>query len=152
LGFEDQTATPPDTGLKAFELDTPNPRQWDSSPIPDRRLLEFGRRLNEMTDSVTPDRAELDMTHGIMLKMGRPLTGTVAQREFDGKKAYCIRGDNLPIICLAKDTTQEAVKQMAALAQARLIFGQERLADMTVLTNAKLSLKSGNTVPVHHVS
>jgi adenine-specific DNA-methyltransferase len=142
LDFEDQAAKPLDTGFKVFKLDTSNLKQWDSSPIPDRSLLEFERRLNEMMDSVKPDRTELNMIYEVMLKMGRPLTETVTPREFDGKKAYSIREDNLLIICLAKDINQEAVKQMAALAPARLIFGQECFADMTALSNAKLYLRN----------
>jgi adenine-specific DNA-methyltransferase len=142
LDFEGQAAEPLDTGFKVFKLDTSNLKQWDSSPIHDRSLLEFELRLNEMMDSVKPDRTELDMIYEVMLKIGRPLTETVTPREFDGKKAYCIREDNLLVICLAKDISQEAVKQMAALAPARLIFGQECFADMSALSNAKLYLRN----------
>jgi adenine-specific DNA-methyltransferase len=95
-----------------------------------------------MMDSVKPDRSESDMIYEVMLKMGRPLTETVTSRDFDGKLAYLIRKDALLIICLAQDITQEAVQQMADLAPARLIFGQECFADLTALSNAKLFLRN----------
>lgn len=142
LNLEGKAPQPLDTGFKVFKLDSSNLKQWDSSPIPDRSVLEFERRLNEMMDSVKPDRGDLDMVYEVMLKMGRPLTETVTRLDFGGKTAYSIREDVLLIICLAKNISTETVKEMAALAPARLIFGQECFADMTELSNAKLFLRN----------
>ena len=130
-----------DFGFKVFKLDSSNLETWDPSPITSDQLPLLEERLNRMTARVKADRSDLDMVYEIMLKQGIPLTESIAALEIEGFIVYSVREDSLLLICLEKDLSTEAVKQMAALAPARIIFGQECFPDMTGMSNAKLSLR-----------
>ncbi|UQZ90634.1 site-specific DNA-methyltransferase [Deltaproteobacteria bacterium Smac51] len=141
LDFDGEGKPEPDTGFKVFKLDGSNLETWDPSPITSDQLPLLEERLNRMTERVKPDRTDLDMVYEIMLKQGLPLTESVMPLDIEGFTVYSVREDSLLLVCLEKDLSTEAVKQMAALAPARIIFGQDCFPDMTAMSNAKLSLR-----------
>jgi len=141
LDFDGPAQPEPDIGFKVFKLDSSNLEIWDPSPVKDEQLSLLEERLNRMTDRAKPGRSALDLVYEIMLKQGLPLTESVRVLDIEGYSVYSIREDSLLLICLEKDLSTEAVKQMAALAPGRIIFGQGCFGDMTAMSNAKLSLK-----------
>lgn len=136
-----EDAAPLDTGFRVFKLDTSNFRTWDASPVMEDDILMLESRINDMIDRVKPDRADLDMVFEIMLKLGIPLTESVTPLDFDGKTAYCVRDDCLVMVCLQDGITTEMVEQMAEYTPGRIVFGQNCFADVTAMSNAKLSLR-----------
>jgi len=134
-------SVPPDVGFRVFKLDTSNCRMWDNSPVAEKGLFELEQRINDMIDRVKPDRSDLDMVFEIMLKLGVPITESVAAVDIDGKTAYCVRDDCRLMVCLQDGITTEMVEKMAEYAPARIIFGQNCFADVTAMSNAKLTLR-----------
>ncbi|UQZ88018.1 site-specific DNA-methyltransferase [Deltaproteobacteria bacterium Smac51] len=141
LDFEGETKPDLDVGFKVFKLDSSNNQVWDTSPITSDQVPLLEERLNSMVERVKRDRTDLDMVYEIMLKLGIPLTESVTALDMDGKKIYSVREDSLILICLDKNITTETVEKMAALAPARIIFGQDCFPDVSALSNAKLSLR-----------
>ena len=129
-----------DTGFKVFKLDSSNCNTWNGTPVAGD-LLSFTNRLNSMIDRVKPDRTDLDMVYEIMLKMGVPLTYSVAAVNIGGKTAYSVGDDCLLLICLTNGITAELVEQMADYAPAKIILAEHGLADDTAMSNAHYILR-----------
>jgi len=132
-----EDSAPLDTGFRVFKLDTSNCRMWDNSPVMEDDLITLEERINNMIDRVKPDRSDLDMVFEVMLKLGVPLTESIAAVDIDGKTVYCVREDCLLMVCLQNGITTEMVEY----APARIIFGQNCFADVTAMSNAKLTLR-----------
>jgi len=141
---EDGAQTPPDVGFRLFKLDTSNIKKWDSTPInkPTTEQLELlAQRLNDMVDSVKPDRTNLDMVYEILLKLGNDLNEAVIPMEFDNVKAYAIGADCLFMICLDEGMTVEIAEQMAEYTPGIIVFADKCFADTTALANVDLALR-----------
>ena len=75
LKFGEEEKPLPDVGFKVFELDSSNLKTWDGTPVTNEaEQLEFINRLNDMLDTVKPDRTDHDMIYEIILKVGLLLT------------------------------------------------------------------------------
>ncbi len=129
---------PLDVGFRVFKLDTSNNRMWDGSPVMEDEIAKLEARLNSMIDRVKPDRSDLDMVFEIL---GIPLTESVTPVDISGKTAYSIREDCLVLVCLQEGITTEMVEQMADNTPGRIVFGQSCFADVTAMSNAKLTLR-----------
>ena len=141
LDFEGESAKALDTGFKAFKLDTSNHKLWDPSPVSRENLSLLEQRLSGMTDRLKPDRSDLDMIYELMLKLGLPLTDEVKPLDIDGKRVWSVGPDCLIAVCLDKDIEVETIEKIAALAPARIIFGQDCFGDASAYSNAKLKLR-----------
>lgn len=137
-----------DTGFKVFKLDSSNLKTWDSSFIGEDNLLELTNRMNDMMNTIKPDRSDLDMVYEIMLKMGIPLTYSVTQVDIGagspggGKTAYSIGDECLLLICLQEGVTTEIIEQMAEeYIPSKIILSEKCFADDTALSNAHYVLK-----------
>lgn len=131
-----------DPGFKVFKLDTSNLKTWDSSFIGEDNLLELTNRMNDMMNTIKPDRSDLDMVYEIMLKMGIPLTYSVTQVNIDGKIAYSVGDECLLLICLQEGITTEIIEQMAEeYIPSKIILSEKCFADDTALSNAHYVLK-----------
>lgn len=131
-----------DTGFKVFKLDTSNLKTWDSSFIGEDNLLELTNRMNDMMNTIKPDRTDMDMVYEIMLKMGIPLTYSVTQVEIGGKTAYSIGDECLLLICLQEGVTTEIIEQMAEeYIPSKIILSEKCFANDTALSNAHYMLK-----------
>lgn len=129
-----------DIGFKVFKLDTSNLREWDSTPVADNDINLFYQRLNDMVDSIKPDRTAMDVVYEVMLKMGIPLDVPVTYMEVNGKVAYVV-GDLLLLICFAETLTAEDIEAMAEYAPAKMILAEQSFADDTALSNAHYILR-----------
>ncbi|WP_317854481.1 site-specific DNA-methyltransferase [Chakrabartyella piscis] len=129
-----------DVGFKVFKLDTSNLREWDSTPIENNDITLFNQRLNDMVDSIKPDRLAMDVVYEIMLKMGVPLDVPVSYIEVNKKIVYVV-GDLLLLICFAENITAEDVEAMAEYAPAKIICAEQSFADDSALSNAHYILK-----------
>ncbi len=129
-----------DIGFKVFKLDTSNLREWDSTPIQDNDINLFYQRLNDMVDSIKPDRTAMDVVYEVMLKMGIPLDVPVTYMEVIGKVCYVV-GDLLLLICFAENLTAEDIEAMAKYAPAKIILAEQSFADDTALSNAHYILR-----------
>ena len=131
---------PLDIGFKVFKLDTSNLREWDSTPVPDNDINLFYQRLNDMVDSIKPDRTPMDVVYEVMLKMGIPLDVPVTYMEVNSKVTYVV-GDLLLLICFAENLTAEDIEAMAEYAPAKMILAEQSFADDTALSNAHYILR-----------
>lgn len=131
---------PLDIGFKVFKLDTSNLREWDSTPVPDNDINLFYQRLNDMVDSIKPDRTAMDVVYEVMLKMGIPLDVPVTYMEVNSKVTYVV-GDLLLLICFAENLTAEDIEAMAEYAPAKMILAEQSFADDTALSNAHYILR-----------
>lgn len=129
-----------DIGFKVFKLDTSNLREWDSTPIEDNDINLFYQRLNDMVDSIKPDRTAMDVVYEVSLKMGIPLDVPVTYMEVNGKVVYVV-GDLLLLICFAENLTAEDIEAMAEYAPAKMILAEQSFADDSALSNAHYILK-----------
>lgn len=129
-----------DIGFKVFKLDTSNLREWDSTPIQDNDINLFYQRLNDMVDSIKPDRTAMDVVYEVMLKMGISLDVPVTYMEVNGKVAYVV-GDLLLLICFAENLTAEDIEAMAEYAPAKMILAEQSFADDSALSNAHYILR-----------
>lgn len=137
LGKDQKTL---DIGFKVFKLDTSNLREWDSTPIPDDDINLFYQRLNDIADSIKPDRTAMDVVYEVMLKMGVPLDIPVTYMEVNSKICYVV-GDLLLLICFAENITAEDVEAMAKYDPAKMILAEQSFADDSALSNAHYILK-----------
>lgn len=136
LKFGEEEKPLPDVGFKVFELDSSNLKTWDGTPVTNEaEQLEFINRLNDMLDTVKPDRTDHDMIYEIILKVGLPLTSPISEIDVQGKKAYVV-DDYLLLICLAENITPEMVEEMCSYAPAKLILGEKSFNDATTMANA----------------
>lgn len=124
-----------DTGFKVYKLDTSNLVTWDSAPIENHDIMTLFNRLNAMTNSVKPDRTEMDVVAEIMLKMGVPLDIPVTKIDVNGKAAYAV-GDYLLLICLAENITAEDMEKLCDLAPGKLVIAESSFADTSAMRNA----------------
>lgn len=124
-----------DIGFKVYKLDTSNLVTWDSAPIENHDIETLFNRLNAMTNSVKPDRTELDVVAEIMLKMGVPLDIPVTKIDVNGKAAYAV-GDYLLLICLAENITAEDMEKLCDLAPGKLVIAESSFADTSAMRNA----------------
>lgn len=124
-----------DTGFKVFKLDTSNLVTWDSAPIENHDIMTLLNRLNAMTNSVKPDRTDMDVVAEIMLKMGVPLDIPVTKIDVNGKAAYAV-GDYLLLICLAENVTAEDMEKLCDLAPGKLVIAESSFADTSAMRNA----------------
>lgn len=131
---------PLDIGFKVFKLDSSNLREWDSTPIEDKDINLFYKRLNDMVDSIKPDRTPMDVVYEVMLKMGIPLTVPVTYMEVNSKVCYVV-GDLLLLMCFAENITAEDIEAMAEYAPAKMILAEQSFADDSALSNAHYILR-----------
>lgn len=131
---------PVDVGFKVFKLDNSNLREWDSTPVPDRDLNIFYERLNDMVDSIKPDRTAMDVVYEIMLKMGVSLDIPVTYIEVNNKVVYVV-GKLILLICLTGDITAEDIEAMAEYGPAKMILSEHSFADDSALSNAHYILR-----------
>ncbi|MFI3292598.1 MAG: site-specific DNA-methyltransferase [Rikenellaceae bacterium] len=129
-----------DTGFKVFKLDTSNLREWDSTPIEHENLSLFYQRINQMVDSIKPDRTDMDVVYEVMLKMGMPLDVPVSYMEVNEKIVYVV-GDLLLLICMAENLTAEDVTEMASYAPGKIILAEQSFVDDSSLSNAHYILR-----------
>ena len=129
-----------DIGFKVFKLDISNLREWDSTPVADNDINLFYQRLNDMVDSIKPDRTAMDVVYEVMLKMGIPLDVHVTYMEVTGKVCYVV-GDLLLLICFAQNLTAEDIEAMAGYAPAKMILAEQSFADDSALSNAHYILR-----------
>ena len=130
-----------DIGFRVFKLDTSNLKTWDSTPIEDEQLEMLYARMNGMIHRVKSDRSDMDMISEIMLKLGVPLTYSVAAVDVNGKTAYTVGDDCLLLICLAENVQPADVDAMAEYAPAKLIISRDSFTDDTAMANAYYILR-----------
>ncbi|MFI3265259.1 MAG: site-specific DNA-methyltransferase [Rikenellaceae bacterium] len=131
---------PLDTGFKVFKLDSSNLKTWDATPTEDVDL--FVQRMNDMIDTIKPDRSDMDMVYKIMLKMGVPLTYSVTPVEIGGKEVFSIGEDSLLLICLQEKITTEIIEEMANdYLPSKIILSEKCFAEDTAMSNAHYILK-----------
>ena len=134
-----------DTGFKVLKLDSSNLKTWDTTPVdmdsPEQMNL-LTQRMNDMIDTIKPDRSDMDMVYEIMLKMGVPLTYSVTPVEIGGKRAYSIGEESLLLISLQEGLTTEIIEQMAdEYIPSKTILSEKCFADDTAMSNAHYILK-----------
>lgn len=137
----DDEKQPIDIGFRVFKLDTSNLKTWDSTPIEDEQLQLLFDRMNGMIHRVKSDRSDMDMVSEIMLKLGVPLTYSVASVDVNGKTAYTVGDDCLLFICLAENVQPADVDAMAEYDPAKLIISRDSFTDDTAMANAYYILR-----------
>ena len=132
---------PLDVGFRVFKLDTSNLKTWEGTPIENEQLDLLYQRMNSMIHRVKPERTDLDMIYEIMLKLGVPLTYSVAPFSINNKAVYGVGEDCLLLVCLAENVRPEDVEQMTEYAPAKIIISRDSFADDTAMANAYYILR-----------
>lgn len=130
-----------DVGFRVFKLDTSNLQTWDTTPIEHEQMEILIDRMNGMVQRVKNDRSDMDMVCEIMLKLGVPLTCSVAKIDINGKSAYTVGEDCLLLICLAANVSPEDVETMAEYVPAKMIISRDSFANDTAMANAYYILR-----------
>lgn len=134
-----------DVGFKVFKLDTSNLKIWNTTPIDADKPEEMHlltERMNDMIDTIKPDRCDLDIVYEIMLKMGVPLTYSVTPVDIQGKTAYSIGDGCLLLVCLQEGLTTEIIRQIAEeYIPSKIILSEKCFVDDTAISNAHYVLK-----------
>ena len=132
---------PLDVGFRVFKPDTSNLKTWEGTPIENEQLDLLYQRMNSMIHRVKPERTDLDMIYEIMLKLGVPLTYSVAPFSINNKAVYGVGEDCLLLVCLAENVRPEDVEQMTEYAPAKIIISRDSFADDTAMANAYYILR-----------
>ncbi|CEG26563.1 site-specific DNA-methyltransferase [Bacillus sp. B-jedd] len=137
-----------DTGFKVYKLDSSNIKAWD----PDYTNLE--QDLFELEDNIKEGRTKEDLLAELLLKVGIPLTETIEETIFAGKKIYNA-GHGALLLCLEEEITLELVNEMAGMKSeymdTRVIFKESGFQNDTIKTNAIQTLKKRGITDVRSV-
>ena len=107
-----------DRGFRVFKLAESNFKAWDASAPKDGKALE--KQLELHIDHVREGRKSEDILYEILLKSGFPLTTPVENVEVEGK-SLCSVADGNMLICLDKELTLEAIREMAEMKPQRVV-------------------------------
>ncbi len=94
-----------------------------------------------MTDSIKPDRTDMDVICEVMLRMGVPLETPVLPMDINSKKAYSIGEDCLLLVCLANGIEVDDVDAMTEYAPAKIILAEQGFESDTAMSNAHYILR-----------
>ncbi len=135
-----------DTGFKVFKLDTSNLVKWDSTPTQDTG--ELLKKMQELQNTIKPDRNDLDIVYETMLKLGIPLDYKITEVKVNNKKAYSIGDECLVLICLdygEEGITADDMKTMCEeFVPAKIVASEQAFKDDVALSNAHYILKDHN--------
>ncbi len=131
-----------DTGFKVFKLDDSNLAAWNTTPIKEDELPQLWDRFTALTETIKPNRTDLDVVYEVMAKMGVPLTYTVRETRVGTKKTYSVGEDNMLLVCLDRGITPEDVEAMCDLRPYWIIAAEEAFVDDTALSNAHYTVKA----------
>ena len=104
-----------DIGFKVFKLDSSNLKLWDDTPVAEDDIETLLSRMAGHIDGLKPDRSDEDLIYEILLKMGYPLTSSVAALDVNGVTVYSVDSNDM-LICLQENITTEHIESMASLA------------------------------------
>lgn len=132
-----------DVGFKCLKLDTSNLVKWDSTPT--QNVEELTQRMALMSETVKPDRSELDIIYEVMLKLGIPLDREIVAGHVNGKRVYAVKDDSDTLICLdqgSEGITAEDLSEMCdELTPKRLVLAEQAFKDDIALSNAHYILR-----------
>lgn len=137
-----------DTGFKVYKLDSSNIKAWD----PDYTNLEHD--LFELEDNIKEGRTKEDLLAELLLKVGIPLTETIEETIFSGKKIYNA-GHGALLLCLEEAISLELINEMASMKSeymdTRVIFRESGFKNDTIKTNAIQTLKKRGITDIRSV-
>lgn len=130
-----------DIGFKVFKLDSSNLKLWDDTPVAEDDIETLLSRMAGHIDGLKPDRSDEDLIYEILLKMGYPLTSSVAALDVNGVTVYSVDSNDM-LICLQENITTEHIESMASLAPKKLVVAERALADNSAMSNAYYLLEN----------
>lgn len=130
-----------DIGFKVFKLDSSNLKLWDDTPVAEDDMETLLSRMEGHIDGLKPDRSDEDLIYEILLKMGYPLTSSVAALDVNGATVYSVDNHDM-LICLQENITTEHIESMASLAPKKLVVAERALADNSAMSNAHYLLEN----------
>ena len=125
-----------DAGFRTLKLSSSNLLSWSGD----------GEDLIATTESIKPDRSELDIVFEILLKTGLDLSLAVNEHRIAGHTVYEM-GAGALMVCLAKSIDLALVEGIGALHEqlapevCRVVFRDAGFADDATKTNAVQILK-----------
>ena len=132
-----------DVGFKCLKLDTSNLVKWDSTPTQD--VEELMQRMALMSETVKPDRSELDIIYEVMLKLGIPLDREIVAGHVNDKRVYAVKDDSESLICLdhgSEGITAEDLREICdAFTPKRIVLAEHAFKDDIALSNAHYILR-----------
>ncbi|HYV96372.1 MAG TPA: site-specific DNA-methyltransferase [Gemmatimonadaceae bacterium] len=114
-------ATGKDRGFRVFKLAESNFKAWDAAAATTADALAAQLELH--VHHVRDDRSADDLLFEVLLKSGFTLTAPVEELTLAGKRAHLVRGrdgDTL-LVCLERNLTIDAVREMAAQKPKRVV-------------------------------
>ncbi|MBF0107245.1 MAG: site-specific DNA-methyltransferase [Deltaproteobacteria bacterium] len=106
-------------GFKVFKLTPSNFKIWDGDKI-SKDPKKIASTLDLFVEHIDPKAKPADIFYELLLKSGFSLTSKVKELKLAGKQVYSVE-DNTLLICLDKNLTKDAIKEMANLQPARVV-------------------------------
>jgi adenine-specific DNA-methyltransferase len=107
-----------DRGFRVFKLTESNFKSWDAQAPQEAKGLETQLELH--IEHLREGRTSDDILYELLLKSGFPLTTPIERLKLAGKQVFSVAGGAL-LICLEKELTLEALREMAGKKPERVV-------------------------------
>ena len=101
-------------------------------------------RLENIENSIKPNRKEIDVVYEVILKLGIPLYYPIKEIQINDKRAWSVGENCLVLVCIdyGKDgLTPEDIEKMCDYLPAKIVSTQQAFKDDVALSNAYYTLK-----------
>lgn len=109
-----------DTGFRVLRVDSSNMEDVYFAPADTTPDMLF-------SDSVKPDRTELDLLFGCMVDWGVELSSPLRKEEIDGDTLHIVN-DGALVACFAPEVTLRSIERIAQMHPQRVIFRESCFA------------------------
>lgn len=109
-----------DTGFRVLRVDSSNMEDVYFAPADTTPDMLF-------SDSVKPDRTELDLLFGCMVDWGVELSSPLGTEEIDGKTLHIVNEGAL-VACFTSEVTLQSIERIAQMHPQRVIFRESCFA------------------------
>ena len=107
-----------DRGFKVFKLNSSNFRSWNTDLKKDVHKLQAELKLH--ASHIQQGRKQEDILYEILLKSGFELSAKVEKLKLAGKTVFSV-AEGMLLICLEKELTKNALKEMAEKRPKRVV-------------------------------
>ncbi|MDD7685653.1 MAG: site-specific DNA-methyltransferase [Malacoplasma sp.] len=125
-----------DTGFKYLKIDTSNIKKITT---PANELVQT--QLENFTNSIKPNRSNLDLVFEVMLSKKIPLDTKIETTNILDKTIYKVNGDFL-ICCFDNNLSKEFIKEVAKLSPIYLVFKESSFESDEAIKNIEQLIKS----------
>ena len=119
----------PDVGFRVLKCDTSNMKDVYYRPSEYEAAM-----FAALEDNIKEDRTPEDLLFQVMLDLGVPLSGKIAETTIAGKKVFNVE-ENYLIACFDRDVTEETITVIAKQKPYYFVMRDSSLANDSVAAN-----------------